>query len=101
MNQALAVILGIVAFMVVGLVFMIAMGVGPVYFEGSDQSDPWPPGVRRPTSCELARDLAARGPVQNQTDAIWRRELKRLQSQCDDEVKRGTPPAPTFTPTVP
>jgi hypothetical protein len=101
MNQTLAVVLGVVAVMAAGLVFMMAIGVGAVYFERSDQSDPWPPGVRRPTSCELARDLAARGPVQNQTEAIWQRELKRLESQCEDEIKRGTPPAPTLTPQVP
>jgi hypothetical protein len=98
MNQALAVVLGVVAFMVVGLVLMLAIGVGALYFSDSPRSDPWPPGVRRPTSCELARDLAESGPVQNQTDAIWQRELRRLVSQCEDEIKRGTPPAPTFTP---
>jgi hypothetical protein len=99
MNQSLAVVLGVVAFMLVGLVLLFGIGFGAVYIS-QPESDPWPPGVRRPTSCELARDLAARGPVQNQTDATWQRELKRLQSQCEDEMKRGTPPAPTLTPTV-
>jgi hypothetical protein len=100
MNQALAVVLGVVAFMVVGLVLMFAIGVGAIYFDDSNQSEAWPPGVRRPTSCELARDLAARGPVQRQTESVWQRELKQLRSQCEEEIKRGTPPAPTLTLTV-
>jgi hypothetical protein len=99
MNQAMAVVLGVIAFMLAAMLIIGAIGIAGFYMD-PPKSDPWPPGVRRPTSCELARDLAARGPVQNQTEAIWQRELKRLQSQCEDEIKRGTPPARTLTPTV-
>jgi hypothetical protein len=99
MKDATIVILGVVAFLVAAVLIIGVIGVAGFYME-PPKSDPWPPGVRRPTSCELARDLAARGPVQNQTEAIWQRELKQLRSQCEDEIKRGTPPAPTLTPTV-
>lgn len=100
MNQGMVVVLGVLAFVLVAVVLVTAVSVVALY-TASPKSDPWPPGVRRPTSCELARDLAARGPVQNQSERVWKRELDRLESQCKDEIKRGTPPAPTLTPAVP
>jgi hypothetical protein len=96
MNQAIVVVLGVIAFMLAAVVIIGAIGLAGFYLE-PPKSDPPPAGYRPISSCFLAEELAARGPVQRQTQSTWQRELKQLRSQCEDETKRGTPPPPTPT----
>jgi hypothetical protein len=68
MNQGITVFFGVIAFMVVGVLIIGAIGFAGFYLD-PPKSDPPPPGYRPISSCFLAEELAARGPVQRQSES--------------------------------